>query len=445
MAKLNTSVKNPANRLRTYEGAPAKHINKELALRRSVMSCMLWEDTFYEDGQEISERIRSLIPFVKPEVVAQIAKDARWKMKLRHVPLWIIRAMAECDTHKHLVKDTLYHCIGRADELTEFVAMYWKKKKEPLSAQVKKGLAKAFTKFDAYQLAKYNRDGKVKLKDVLFLSHAKPENEEQAATWKKLIDGTLAAPDTWEVALSGTKGKDKDKEWNRLLDENKLGGMALLRNLRNMREVGIGRKKIYGALDKASTSLLLPFRFISAANAAPEYEPKIEEKMLKALKGRKPIKGYTAIAVDCSWSMEATVSEKSKISRNDAACALAIFLRELCVDGCDVFAYGSTTEQVPARRGFALRDAIKAADPGWATYLGACVKKIQHTGKYDRVIIVTDEQSRDRVPDPRDKGYIINVAPYKNGVGYGAWTHIDGWSEATLDFIRELETNKGES
>jgi hypothetical protein len=27
-------------------------------------------------------------------------------------------------------------------------------------------------KFNAYQLAKYNRDGKVKLRDVLFLTHA---------------------------------------------------------------------------------------------------------------------------------------------------------------------------------------------------------------------------------------------------------------------------------
>jgi hypothetical protein len=24
-------------------------------------------------------------------------------------------------------------------------------------------------------------------------------------------------------------------------------------------------------------------------------------------------------------------------------------------------------------------------------------------------------------------------------VGYGAWTHIDGWSEAVVDYIRSLE------
>jgi hypothetical protein len=39
----------------------------------------------------------------------------------------------------------------------------------------------------------------------------------------------------------------------------------------------------------------------------------------------------------------------------------------------------------------------------------------------------------------RGGGYVINVASYKNGVGYGKWTHIDGWSESVVEYIRELE------
>ena len=58
---------------------------------------------------------------------------------------------------------------------------------------------------------------------------------------------------------------------------------------------------------------------------------------------------------------------------------------------------------------------------------------------YDRLIVITDEQAHDRVPSPRGKGYVINVASYKNGVGYGRWMHIDGWSESVVDYIRELE------
>lgn len=34
---------------------------------------------------------------------------------------------------------------------------------------------------------------------------------------------------------------------------------------------------------------------------------------------------------------------------------------------------------------------------------------------------------------------MINVATMKNGVGYGAWTHIDGWSESVLTFIKYYE------
>ncbi len=58
---------------------------------------------------------------------------------------------------------------------------------------------------------------------------------------------------------------------------------------------------------------------------------------------------------------------------------------------------------------------------------------------HDRLIVLTDEQSADRVPAPPAKGYVINVAANKNGVGYGPWMHIDGWSEACIDYIQEFE------
>ncbi len=43
------------------------------------------------------------------------------------------------------------------------------------------------------------------------------------------------------------------------------------------------------------------------------------------------------------------------------------------------------------------------------------------------------------MPNAKGHGYIINVASYKNGVRYGAWTHIDGWSEAVIEYIRSFE------
>jgi len=58
----------------------------------------------------------------------------------------------------------------------------------------------------------------------------------------------------------------------------------------------------------------------------------------------------------------------------------------------------------------------------------------------DRLVVITDEQSHDHVPPPHGKGYVINVASNRNGVGYGEWMHIDGWSEAVVEFIAELES-----
>ena len=77
--------------------------------------------------------------------VAALAVEAREQMKLRHAPLLLVREMARHKTHRALVAETLAQVIQRADELAEFVAIYWKDGKPPLSAQVKKGLAQAFT------------------------------------------------------------------------------------------------------------------------------------------------------------------------------------------------------------------------------------------------------------------------------------------------------------
>src|ERR1700746_2501452 len=241
MAPLNTLNLNIAPR--THEGTPARNISPEMQLRRSVLACLLWESQFYEDGVEIAGRIAELVPKVAAEKVVALAVEAREQMKLRHAPLLLVRAMARHKTHRALVAETLARVIQRADELAEFVAIYWKDGRVPLSGQVKKGLAAAFPKFDEYQLAKYDRGGPIKLRDVLFLCHAKPRDEVQAAIWKKLIGGSLTTPDTWEFALSsvgasGTlarSGADKREAWERLLREQKLGALALLRNLRNMR------------------------------------------------------------------------------------------------------------------------------------------------------------------------------------------------------------------
>jgi len=443
MARLN--LLNLNSMLRTHEGAPARNISTELQLRRSVLACLLWESQFYEDGVEIAGRIAELVPKVAVEKVAALAVEARGKMKLRHVPLLLVREMARHATHRKLVAETLAQVIQRADELAEFVAIYWKDGRVPLSAQVKKGLAAAFPKFDAYALAKYDRGGPVKLRDVLFLAHAKPRDEAQAEVWKRLIAGELTAPDTWEVALSS--GADKREAWERLLREQKLGALALLRNLRNMREAGVDESLVLAALREMNTARVLPFRFLAAARYAPQWEEALEQAMLKCIASQDKTQeklrgnvllGKTIVLVDVSGSMTAPLSQRSEMQRTDAAYGLAVLLREIG-EKVAVFSFSDKLAEVPARRGFALRDAIDASQRHNSTQLGHAVDELNQKHGYDRLIVITDEQAHDSVPAPRGKGYVINVASYKNGVGYGKWTHIDGWSESVVEYIRELE------
>jgi 60 kDa SS-A/Ro ribonucleoprotein len=432
MARLNTLNLGP----RTHEGAPARHLSPELQLRRSVLACLLWESQFYEDGIEIAGRIAELVPKVAAEKVAALAVEAREQMKLRHAPLLLVREMARHKTHRALVAETLARVIQRADELAEFVAIYWKDGRVPLSGQVKKGLAAAFPKFDEYQLSKYDRGGPIKLRDVLFLCHAKPGDAAQAGVWKKLIWGRLNPPDTWEVALSS--GANRSEVWQRLLAENRLGALALLRNLRNIREASVEEELVLSALRSMSTMRVLPFRFLAAARYAPQWEEALEQAMLKCVAQQEKLSGKTVVLVDISGSMTAPLSRRSGMQRTDAAYGLAVLLREIG-EKAAVYSFSDDLVEVPARRGFALRDAIDASQRHNSTQLGKAVGQLNKKEQYDRLIVITDEQAHDTVPAPQSKGYVINVASYKNGVGYGKWTHIDGWSESVVEYVRTLE------
>lgn len=432
------ATKNKRLFARTHEGAKGRAFGPEQQLRRALMNCMLWEDQFYENGVSIVERIGDLVPRVAPETVAALAVEAREGMKLRHAPLLIVREMARHEGHKALVADTLERIVQRPDELTEFLAIYWaealgpmqQRKKAAVSAQAKKGLARAFAKFDAYQLAKYDRDGAVRLRDVLFLVHPKPKDAEQEAVWKQLAEGTLASPDTWEVSLSA--GADKRETFERLIAENRLGALALLRNLRGMQVAGVPKRTIAKALDAMRVDRVLPYRFIAAARFAPDLEPELENAMFRSIEGHARLKGKTTLLVDVSGSMDAPMSRQSVMTRMDAACGLAVLAREICED-VEVYTFSNSVVKVPPRRGFALRDAIVSSQAHWGTELGKAVAQVDRKGR--RLIVFTDEQSHDRVDAPKGPGYMVNVASYQNGVGQGDWQRIDGFSEKILDWI----------
>lgn len=431
--KLNTLTK-----VTTCEGGKAVAFSPFEELKRAVSACFLWENVFYEDGASLAQRIAALVPRCKPADVAALAVDLRTTGRIRHAPLLLVRELARYPAPPHLIRDTLFAVVQRPDELSEFLSIYWKDGKQPLTRQVKLGLALAFAKFNEYSLAKYNGgQAAIKLRDVLFMIHAKPKDEEQAALWKRLVDGTLAAPDTWEVQLSA--GADKRATFERLIREGSLGYLALLRNLRKMAEVGVDEALvIHALLDGAAKSKALPFRFVAAGAAAPQWKATLSVAMQAAIKDHPRTTGKTVVLVDVSGSMDAAMSAKSDLTRLDGATALAMMLMAISPD-CAVYTFSERLEKVASVQGFGLQEGILASQPHRSTYLGRAVTELNTLESYDRLIVITDEQSADAVPNPKGKGYVINVATDKNGIAQDAWTKINGFSEQVVKFIMEQE------
>ena len=434
--KLNVTKKSEP--IFTAEGGKASHISKIQELERTVMSCMLWENNFYENGILISERIKSLINDCKDEEVIKLIKKVKFDMRLRHCPLWMIACLINKGTKG--LSDLISSVLTRPDDMGELLALYKKAnddKDVPLTNQLKKGIAKAFTTFDEYQLGKYNRDSVYKLVDIANLCHP-----ETTTAIDKLIKGTLETPMTWEVGLSKA-GQDKTSKadvWNNLIAENKLPDMAFLKNIRGMINSGVDEDLVKERVKQINQKKLLPMDFIRAGMNNPTIENEIEEKLLNFY-DTPCLKGKTAILVDVSGSMFYD-DVRGNISRFQYASALAMIGRECC-ENVDLYTFSEKTVQVPNRRGFALMAALNNSQSHSGTRMWSAIKNVQEKKDYDRIIVITDEQTYyDDTPCnvTAPKAYILNVAPYKNGVGYEKnITHINGTSDKIFNYIECYE------
>jgi hypothetical protein len=188
---------------------------------------------------------------------------------------------------------------------------------------------------------------------------------------------------------------------------------------------------------KNGAEKVLPFRFVAAARACPQLEPEIDRALCENISLLPKLYGRTVVLVDVSGSMKNNLSQKSDLTRMDAAAALASIIN----GDCRVFSFSNNLVECPPREGMAGVDAIIKSQPHGGTELDKAISLLNHHTTYDRLIVITDEQSSDRVPPPlpNSKAYIINVASYKNGVGYGNYIRIDGFSESVIRYIYEIE------
>ena len=460
MSKVNPTVKHSSmdDVVRLAGGAglkAAKQPNIQL-LRRITLANLLWEDCAYVDGKKIANEISNLIPLCDAKDVANLALECRLVQKLRHTPLFIISEMCKYDEHRALVGSLLPKVITRADMITDFLAIYWKEGKRPLANQVKKGLAESFHNFDEYQFAKYDRDAAIKLRDVMFLVHPKANDQAEQELFNRIAERNLKTPDTWEVALSA--GADKCETWTRLINERKLGAMALFRNLSNMKKAHVPMSTITNGIKNAKGGMLLPLDYLKAARMAPEFSSYIEEKMLDSYKHLPKLPGKTLFIVDVSGSMGCLTSSGTVFSRLDQACAMAMLAANQCEEYKLVATAGDDWKREGAHewieyptKGFGISKQIqdtKRHIGGGGIFTRQCLEwcKNKFAGEtFDRIIIFSDSQDCDivdKVPKPFGKyNYICDVSAHQRGVNYkGCWTaEISGWSEHFITYIAALE------
>lgn len=242
---------------------------------------------------------------------------------------------------------------------------------------------------------------------------------------------------TWEDALSAVGSKvDKAKLWEALIPS--MGYMALLRNLRNFDEAGVSdhvaQQVIAKITDPAevASSRQFPFRFLAAYKHAPSlrWSYPLEQALGYSLANVPVLPGHTLVLVDRSGSMQVPQSDRSQLTRGEAAAIFGTALA-LRAEHADLVQFGTNHSKVQFGRGESVLRILQRYSWLGGTNTAAAVQA--HFAGHDRVVIVTDEQTSFYYGDP---GQMVpkDVPMYTwNLAGY-AQSHMPSGGEARFTF-----------
>ena len=296
----------------SYNGNPQFRKTPEFQLFELATASFFDADSFYESAntrmKRATELLNQIVSKGNAHYVANMLVFARTVMNMRTMPVALTvhfaKALRANNVQYASLRQVVRDVIQRPDEITDMlayaIAQFGDKNKVP--AALKKGVGDALNKFDEYRLQKYQRSEGVKYSDVLRIVHPKPKNEVQAEIFNKIMAESdpkrtekLAQAQTWEFELSRNGALPKDEQetkaeiWSRLVKENKLGYMAMLRNLRNIVEAGVEADVINIIANKLSNpdevkkSKQLPFRFINAQRALEDSGLNVPQKIKSAI------------------------------------------------------------------------------------------------------------------------------------------------------------------
>jgi 60 kDa SS-A/Ro ribonucleoprotein len=480
VSKFNTKAVDPHKAV-NLQGFPAYELGDEAKLVSQVLTTFFSEPKYYkaDDADDIL-KLASAVAAKDPLFVANLAVYARTVFNMRsvsHVLTAVIanlhKAEKKPENGRGLVRRLVASVVNRPDDLTEIVACYIGLFGKPLPQSLKRGIGDVLNRMDEYGLSKYKgNDNTVKMKDLINLCHPKPKNPEQAELFKRCLEGNLKPPVTWEVELSAN-GNNKET-WEKLIDGNRVGYMALLRNLRNIIKADVSDAHFNKVLNKLSDndevlkSRQLPFRFLSAAKELENVDgvsskvfDVLETALEYSIANLPKLAGKTAVVVDVSGSMNCHISRKSRTSCADIAILLGVMISKLAED--TVFLTFDTevyTHTVYSNSGILSQArAINAHGGGTAIYKP--FKHLSDNGTFvDRIILLSDNEANIVSENERGQPVQHEVNNYRSKVnpavkihavdmqGYGTvqfnpndplTNYIAGWSDKLLQFIQLWE------
>ncbi|MEU8000223.1 TROVE domain-containing protein [Catellatospora sp. NPDC049111] len=445
MAKFNLStlVKRPAGV--TAEGAPGFAREPKLELFLLAVSNMVGEQTFYESAGDRDTRFRELVAKVAvadPEWFARFVPWLRLGANLRSASVVAALEGAKAQVAAGIPgsRAVVDAALQRADEPGEALAYWLSVHGRALPKPVKRGIADAAVRlYHERSLLKYDSDGRaLRFADVLELTHPSPRDAAQGELFQHALDRrhqrgnpipealpvlraraelmalpveqraavldaqTLAAAGmTWEALAGWRQGALDAAAWSAMIPS--MGYLALLRNLRNFDQAGVGDEvaAVVAAKlsdpDEVDRSRVLPMRFLSAYNAAPSLRWAYPlEKALQFALGNVPrLGGRTLILIDTSGSMDSPFSRDGSLRCWDAATMFGLAVAARAADAT-VVSFSNDTKLFDLRPGESVLKAVQRfKEGGWFFGGGTATEHAvrKHHAGHDRVLILTDEQA----------------------------------------------------
>lgn len=471
MSKFNTTLPKQKTLTENLAGGQAYAASDELALVSLLLTSFV-NDQFYRNAQTSLDELRKLASKVKDkEFVAKAAIYARDRFGMRSITHALAGELTSELNGKEWGKNFYDKVVVRVDDMTEILSYYlaYKTNKDnpKFPNALKKGFAKAFDKFDGYQLAKYKGENKeVKLIDIVNIVHPIPTQKNKEAL-QLLVKGELKSADTWESKLSQAGQVAESEEdlaalkadaWKGLISERKIGYFALLRNLRNIitqaPDVVPAACELLTDERLISKSRVLPFRFATAYEEISKLGSSTEVRNVLVAIGKAldisvmnvpKFDGDTLVVLDVSGSMSGRPSEIASLFG-------AILAKS---NNCDVMTF-STNSQYKA---YNPMDSVMTIRNGFRFAGGGTnVRSVFQTANkpYDNIILLSDFQSWVGYTTPTkefsDYKRKFNCNPHVFSwdlAGYGTLQFpesqvycLAGFSDKVFDIIGLLKTDK---